>query len=35
MVGKQFAADGNVKQIVTVWLVLVPRWGKVLNVSGE
>ena len=30
MVGKQFAADGNVKQTVTVWLVVVP-WGKSLD----
>jgi hypothetical protein len=35
MVGKQFAADGNMKQTVTVWLVLVPWWEKILNVSGE
>jgi len=35
MVGKQFAADGNVKQTVTFWLVLVPWWEKFLNISGE
>jgi len=35
MFGKQFAADGIMKQFVSVWVVLVPWWEEVLNGSGE